>query len=159
MNEYAVITSGYVTDILVADQSFIDEFYPGSPQIDQLNPKPGIGWAYDGANFTPPSTSPPVTVAPQPPTVFDTQGFRARYTLDELIATDNYAQWPGISTADAQQMLTIKQSFATASQIDITAQNVIDSVNFEASLGMITTQRAAEILDPNSAPPTKAWKI
>lgn len=157
MSEYAVISNSIVTDVLVADQSFIDSYYPGSPQIDGLDPQPGIGWGYDGTNFTPPAAGTPP--APQPPTVFDTQSFRARYTLQELINTDNYAQWPGIAQADAQQMLTIKQSFATATSIDITAQNVIDSVNFEASLGMITTARAAEILDPNSAPPTKAWKI
>jgi len=149
---HAVIQNGIVVNIIVADAAWAEENYPGSVDITGMNPEPGIGWSYDGTTFTPPVIPPPEPTPP--PTQFSTQGFRARYTKDELITVDNYADFPGISDSDRQLMLSIQTSIMSASIIDITAQNVIDAVNDEARIGLITTQRAAEILDPNSLPPT-----
>jgi hypothetical protein len=51
---YAVIQGGVVTNTIVADQAFIDQYYPGSPRIDNVTPQPGIGWGSDGATWTAP---------------------------------------------------------------------------------------------------------
>ena len=48
---YAIVSGGSVVNVIVADQPFIDANYPGSPRIDNLTPRPTIGWDYDGANF------------------------------------------------------------------------------------------------------------
>jgi hypothetical protein len=152
--EYAIISGGFVTDVIVADQAFIDTAYPGSPRIDNLDPVPGIGWAYNGSTFTPPA--PPVTVPDPPVTLYSPQAFRARYTLDELIVVDNFAEFPGISDEDRQKMLTITTSLISAAAIDISSPNVVDAVNFEVQVGLITQSRADQILNPASPPPFKA---
>jgi hypothetical protein len=53
---YAVIQDGVVTNTVVADQTFIDQHYPGAPRIDNVAPQPGIGWGYDGTTWTAPQT-------------------------------------------------------------------------------------------------------
>ena len=58
---YAVIQDGVVTNTIVADQAFIDQYYPGSPRIDNVAPQPGIGWGYDGTTWTAPQTFAVVT--------------------------------------------------------------------------------------------------
>ena len=52
---FAIIENGVVVNVIVADQTFIDTYFPGSPRIDNLNPDPGIGWSYDGVTFTKPA--------------------------------------------------------------------------------------------------------
>jgi hypothetical protein len=58
---YAVIQDGVVTNTIVADQTFIDQHYPGTPRIDNVAPQPGIGWGFDGTTWTAPQTFAVVT--------------------------------------------------------------------------------------------------
>jgi hypothetical protein len=54
---YALINNNVVVNTIVADEAFvqsIEEQYQYVVRIDQLVPKPGIDWSYDGANFTAP---------------------------------------------------------------------------------------------------------
>lgn len=55
---WAVIKDGIVVNVIVADQAFVDSYYPGGQCIDDLDPKPGIGWHYNAAakSFSPPKT-------------------------------------------------------------------------------------------------------
>lgn len=64
MKNWAQIKSGIVANtILLEDESLTSTFsegYDAFIRIDQLSPVPGIGWSYDGSNFTPPDqTNPP----------------------------------------------------------------------------------------------------
>jgi hypothetical protein len=55
--QFAVINSNVVENVIVADQDFADLIAPNNQfvvRIDNLSPVPGIGWSYDGANFTQP---------------------------------------------------------------------------------------------------------
>ena len=58
---YAVIQDGVVTNTIVADQTFIDQHYPGSPRIDNVTPQPGIGWGFDDTTWTAPQAFAVVT--------------------------------------------------------------------------------------------------
>ena len=56
MARYAVIKDGTVNNIIVADSKEIAESVTGLTCIEfQLEPgAPGIGWSYDGTDFTAP---------------------------------------------------------------------------------------------------------
>ena len=58
---WAQILNGVVVNIIVLnDTTLIPIFTQGFDyliEIDQLTPQPGIGWTYDGTNFTQPSGS------------------------------------------------------------------------------------------------------
>jgi hypothetical protein len=153
---HAVIENGYIVNVVVADQAFMDQWYPGSVDITGMDPMPGIGWSYDGTTFAPPEAPQPEPVPP--PVSFSTQHFRARYTLDELMMVDNYVNYLA-KKKDLEKMFTINTSMVANDTINITNQNVIDAVNFEVQMGLITPERAAQILDPNSPPPAGAWKL
>ena len=60
---YAQIKSGIVQNTLVLDdESKASVFSAGFDvflRIDDLSPVPGIGWAHDGQNFTPPENPSP----------------------------------------------------------------------------------------------------
>jgi hypothetical protein len=71
---------------------------------------------------------------------------------------DNYVNYL-VKKKDLERMNTINTSMIANDAINITHQNVIDAVNFEAQVGLITQARADQILDPNSAPPAGAWKL
>lgn len=52
MSRYALVTAGVVTNIIIADQKFVDGLPEGITGV--LLPDPvEIGWLWDGAAFTP----------------------------------------------------------------------------------------------------------
>ena len=55
---YAQVKDGIVKNtIVLEDENLLLLFKDGFDQvvrIDQLSPKPGIGWSYDGTNFSAP---------------------------------------------------------------------------------------------------------
>lgn len=56
-DRWALINSGVVVNEIIADQGFIDtiiENYDYCIDIQNLSPMPGVGWLYDGVNFSEP---------------------------------------------------------------------------------------------------------
>ena len=66
MANYAVIKDGTVNNTIVADSKEIAESVTGLTCIEfQLEPgAPGIGWSYDGTDFSAPVTEEPVEETP-----------------------------------------------------------------------------------------------
>jgi hypothetical protein len=58
MANYAVIKDGIVTNVIVAESKEIAESVTGLTcvEIQQEPGSPGIGWSYDGTDFTAPIT-------------------------------------------------------------------------------------------------------
>lgn len=56
MANYAVIQNGIVTNVIIADTKEVAEMATGLTCIEYENEPgaPGIGWSYDGAEFTAP---------------------------------------------------------------------------------------------------------
>jgi hypothetical protein len=56
---YAQILAGVIQNIIVLDDptliSLFTEGFDYCIEIDSLSPQPGIGWLYDGTNFTDPN--------------------------------------------------------------------------------------------------------
>jgi len=51
---YAVMNEDRVENTIVADKEFVDEFYKGAIDITDVEPRPSIGWTYDGKKFIAP---------------------------------------------------------------------------------------------------------
>lgn len=54
---YALIKNGVVINCIVADETFAAHIRPQYDfviRVDELDPQPGIGWLYDGDEFTAP---------------------------------------------------------------------------------------------------------
>ncbi len=54
---YALINGGIVVNTIVAEPDFISNLendFDSIVEISQDPGSPGIGWSYDGSNFTPP---------------------------------------------------------------------------------------------------------
>jgi hypothetical protein len=66
MTNYAVIKDGIVNNVIVADSKEIAEQVTGLTCVEfQLEPgAPGIGWAYDGTDFTAPVVEVPAEETP-----------------------------------------------------------------------------------------------
>ena len=62
---YAQIKNGKVVNTIVLnDPNLVTTFGQGFDffiQIDQLSPKPGVGWSYDGTNWTPSTPQKPTS--------------------------------------------------------------------------------------------------
>jgi hypothetical protein len=65
MANYAVIKDGIVNNIIVADTKEIAETVTGLTCIEYTDENPaGIGWTYDGAEFTAPVIETPAEETP-----------------------------------------------------------------------------------------------
>ena len=54
---FSVIENGGVVNTFVADYDFVSQVYPDALEITELEPRPGIGWFFDGTTFTSPGNS------------------------------------------------------------------------------------------------------
>ena len=141
MKKLALMNGNVVTNMIVADDSYNP---PDSIEITESTGTPNIGWSYVNGVFTPPPPPPP----PPPKTVFTKFEFRSRFTFNELVAVDNFAA-NGALTADQKAALTtITKNFDAAGSIDLTNQTTIQGVDYLATAGIITADRAKQILTP-----------
>jgi hypothetical protein len=65
---YALIKNSLVVNIISGNQDFISKIssrFDFVVRIDELETKPGIGWSYDGVNFTIPTEAPAPTPKPR----------------------------------------------------------------------------------------------
>lgn len=64
---FALIKNGIVENAIVSDADFaasLTAHYDAVIQIDELDPRPGPGWAYADGIFTDPN---PTEISPEPP--------------------------------------------------------------------------------------------
>ena len=146
----AEIQNNKVVNVILCEEENANIF-PGYIRVDNLTPQPGPGWSYVNGVFTPPGgviTPPPPPPPPPPKTVFTKFEFRSRFTFNELVAVDNFAA-NGALTADQKAALTtITKNFDAAGSIDLTNQTTIQGVDYLATAGIITADRAKQILTP-----------
>ena len=77
--------------------------------------------------------------------------FRCLFTLDELVAVDNYQTNASLSESDKAMVNTILANFAAAEDIDLAAPATIQGVNYLGSIDLIPPGRVPQILG-NVAP-------
>ena len=140
---YAIINDNTVGTVVNADEKTI--VHNNMIRIDQLDPVPGIGWSYENGVFTAPAPLPPPP-PPPPQTVFTKYQFRSRFTLAELVAIDNFASSTTLSDVHKATLNTITKNFDVADSIDITNSATIQGVEYLVTAGLLTQDRATEIL-------------
>ena len=139
----AQIENNKVLNTVLCDENYAYEF-PGYIRVDNLSPQPGPEWTYSNGTFTPPPPAPP----PPPQTVFTKFQFRSRFTLQELVGIDNAGANPTLTPEQKEILNTIGKNFEVATDVDLTHPQTIQGVQYLASVGLLTPQRAAEILTP-----------
>jgi hypothetical protein len=141
----ALIQDNKVVNTVVSDENCIHELGPDYIVIDDITPQPSIGWSYENGVFTaPPPTPPPPP--PPPQTVFTKYQFRSRFTLAELVATDNFASSSTLTDVQKATLNTITKNFDVADSIDVTNSATIQGVEYLVTAGLLTQDRATEIL-------------
>jgi hypothetical protein len=143
---YAAIDNNVVTNIYVADDSSVVP--DGHVRIDNLDLKPGVGFSYQNGTFVAPPPPPP----PPGKSVYTQFQFRSLFTLSELIACDNFASSSTLTQEQKSTLNTIIQNFSCAQSIDVKNQSTIYGVQYLASVGLLTTDRAVQILTPGAEP-------
>lgn len=143
---YAIINDNIVGTVIDADKN--TTILSNMIRIDNLDPQPGIGWSYENGVFTaaPPPLPPPPPPPPPPQTVFTKYQFRSRFTLAELVATDNFATSSTLTDVQKATLNTITKNFDAADSIDITNSATIQGVEYLVTVGILTQDRATEIL-------------
>lgn len=140
----ALIQDNLVFNTILCDENYLYQITSEYVIIDDITPKPSIGWSYVNGVFTPPPPPPP----PPPQTVFTKFEFRTRFTLNELIGVDNFATNSTLTAEQKATLNTITKNFDAAQTIDLTNTATIQGVDYLATVGLLTSDRAKQILTP-----------
>jgi hypothetical protein len=141
MSYYAIVKGGIVDIVAVADGPLSSD---GSwICVDDVNPRPGPTWTYDGSTFSPPPPPPPL------PNIITKVAFRFRMTDAEYVGV--------ISAAKTDvEVASWVETFNMVSTIDLDNQRTKDGVANLVSKNLLTQARADEILtapvQPNERP-------
>ena len=146
--KYAVIDNGIVTNTIEADAEFAAALTGHDAVVQSATA--GIGWLWNGEQFSAPQTDPP---APQQPeTRFITRlAFRNRFSqtekaMLEIASLDNTAA----SMEQRQQAAALRaymKDVESATFIDLGRADTRAGVQTLEYLGLLGPGRAAEILD------------
>ena len=118
--------------------------FPDYIRVDNITPRPGIGWAYANGTFSAPPVPAPST--PPPQTVYTQFGFRSLFGLTELVAIDNCQASTTLTTDQKAVLYTIIKNFEAASEINVKNPATIQGIDYLANVGLITVARATQIL-------------
>ena len=148
--KYAIVENNIVTNIVMGDETY-GESNPLAVQIGKYD-FIELGQKYNQEknafsfdNFVQPEPEP----EPEPPTtIYSKFGFRSRFTLQELVGIDNAGANPTLTPEQKGTLNTIGKNFEVASEIDLTHAQTIQGVEYLASVGLLTQERATQILTP-----------
>jgi hypothetical protein len=133
MSLYAVIKGEVVDGIAVADVPLdTDGMWVC---VDGMDPMPGPYWTYKNGAFAPPVIPP----APVLPNIITKVAFRFRMTDTEYVGVINAAK------TDVEVAAWV-ETFNMVTRIDLDSQRTVDGLNVLVSKGLLTQERATEIL-------------
>lgn len=139
MHVFARIQGGRVAEMISSRDDPAKHFHADLVFVDitDIRPFPQEGWGYNGREFSEPAPLPP----PAPVTTVSPLEFMSRMTAAEDAAIATAAQ------SNAQVLLFLLQMSA-ATVIDLNDPRTIGGVNALAAAGLLTAERAKEILVP-----------
>jgi len=146
-NFCVLIENGKVSNIIVVvpDSPFLIK-YPEWVFIGENPQGVAIGWDYDGGQFIPPPAPPP---PPPPAPIITKVAFISRFTPEEYVGVVS-------ATKTDVEVQAWYDLFQAASTVDLSDQRTIVGVNSFVTKGLLTAQRANEILtapvQPNEKP-------
>ena len=146
-NIYASINNGVVTNTFIGTESFVNSYYPDAIRIDTLQEVPSIGWTYENGLFYAPI--PPTPPTPEPKSWYTKLEFRTKFTLEELVGIDNFMLSPTLTNQQKATINSIIKTFdSSGDSVYLLSDLTIFGVNYLVDCGLLTQQRATEILTP-----------
>lgn len=136
MPTFAFVKDNVVVEVKKDPQEIVLQLLGSTHQIIDITsavPKPDVGWTYDGAKLNPPAD---FVISDMRITKL---GFRQRFTLSEMTTIYN-----ALSTNTMLKILMDNLSIATF--VDLARSDTIQGVYYIASQGLITMERATQIL-------------
>ncbi len=129
MSTYAVVESGIATNMVVAEQEVATELGLIGP-LDNLSPRPGVGWSYDATTDTWSAPTPPPLTAQQ---------------QTQVDATNTILQLQGNQAALVNQLEADIASVANWSTLTVEEQGAIIGRILQDGLGNIQTALNAHV--------------
>lgn len=140
---FALVENGIVTNVIRA------EAWPGGIDVTDLSPRPGPGWLYDGATFTPPPAP-----APVPVNAIQRAALLKRMTPVELHAWIRAGQRAQATNtpvdADRNALYAWVRWQSMDGVVDLSSDDIQGLKSVWMALGM-TQARANELLTPLTA--------
>ncbi len=128
---FAIITFGAVENVAISDDPLDTNWI----DLTDIDTQPGIGWSYQGGQFTPPPAPPP-----EPRIITKVAMLTRRLTQAEFVGILVAAKTdPAIEAW--------KYVFDAASQVDLDSQNTRDGMALLVSKKLLTRARATAILE------------
>lgn len=148
----ALIANGIVDNVILGHP----ENYWDAIDITDMDPRPGVGWAYDGDQFTA-----PVVLPESPPSRVTRLAFRNRFSTSELVALEIASiDDPGAAAPQRQLAATLRvmqANLQAATFIDLQRPDTRAGVEQLEAAGLLAAGRAAAILDA-PVQPVEAWQ-
>lgn len=135
----AFIKNGAVVEIKdVTDEELhpIVNNYDQVVEITNENPRPGVGWRYEDNKWLI-----PLGESGAPSMIITRLAFRNRFTMSEKAVL-----YTAAATPQGVGLKVYLDDLAAATFVDLSRADTIASVNYLATLGIITSARATEIL-------------
>ena len=154
--EYALIKSGTVLNVIVADEAFIAAIAPEWDHVERIDTPAeralgvGMGWGWDGTSFVAPAATPAPEPAPEDRRI-SKLAFRNRFTKAEKAGIEFAAlDDPTAPIAQRQQAAALRADLKDQEQatfIDLDDEDTRTGVLTLEAVGLIAAGRAVEILD------------
>ena len=141
MTWYALVRDNVVASVV--DLATEDDVYAVAGQyqnvvdLTTVTPTPEVGWAFAPAGFTQPPG------AAQGKTRITRLALRQRFTMVEKATLYTVA-----ATPQGVALRVFLDDLASSTYVDLSRADTIAGINYLAAAGLITTARAAEILNP-----------
>lgn len=130
---YALINNGIVENVIMADADFIATLTGYENKIEVTDV--GVGWLFDGTNFTQPEAVTTAPVAKQ----YTQLEYQTLFTIDELVAIEVAAE----TNATLRVLQRMQQA---ATYITLDDPRTIQGMQILVSLSLLTQARYDEIL-------------
>ena len=133
---FAIVENGTVVNVIDAPVG-----WPNGVNITSANPRPGIGWTYDGTSFFPPDST-PTAPAPTTTTKMTHLGFIDRMTADE------WARFETLLASSAEARFA-KAKFDVAREVDVSRSDVQQFAGVLRAVGVLLSDaRVSALLAP-----------
>jgi hypothetical protein len=136
MMTIAIVQEWVVDDIVQIDESEYPNYAKKCTiaiDIDNLNPKPEVGWIFTGNALVPPTGY-------KPSMKITKLSFRERFTLQEMVALQ-------VAKQNNPTLQVMGDNIVVATYIDLSRPDTIQGVELLVSLGLLTQDRANQILN------------
>lgn len=150
MRTFAHVVGSYVRWMFTADANPYTDPTLDIRDVTDVVPLPQQGWTAlpDGTYEA------PVIVPPEPPTRMSKLAFQSRYTVAEQVAIELAADGStqGFTAEQRATLRVLDRALQNANDVDLVDPRTVQGVQTHVAMGLLSSARATEILDPAWTP-------